>query len=226
MKKLLLILTFATAVVNSQAQDNLMFDNPDNEPYFGARIGFDITSTPGNKVLGDYSNGGGFSFGGYYNIPVYKNLYVEPGLSMFYDTFSEDIAFGDEHTSLPLPTISRSFRNFGFRIPLVGGYRFDFTDDVSISLFTGPQLNVSLYAHDKYSGLPSDVADNENFKGENLFGHNGFNHLDLQWAFGGQVTYDRYSFNVSGGVGLTKAYNDGKDKIRRNTLTLSIGYRF
>lgn len=245
MKKFLLSLTFAVAAASAVSAQNLLVDNPDNEAYLGARIGVDLTSTSGPSA-NTYNNGAGFSIGAIYNIPVWQNLYVEPGLSIFYNTFSEDITRlsfvnvpGEDPEAEPslMPVekiIPRSIRNFGFRIPLLAGYHFDFTDMVKISVFTGPQLNISLYAHDHIKKLP-DV--DESLEVGSLFGQNGFKHWDLQWVFGASVAYDRYVFSVQGGVGMTRVFNKTytptvtdklpvTDKLRRNTCTISLGYNF
>ncbi|MDE7393553.1 MAG: PorT family protein, partial [Muribaculaceae bacterium] len=218
----------AASAVSAQ---NLLLANPDNEAYLGARIGVDLTSTSGPST-NTYNNGAGFSIGAVYNIPVWQNLYVEPGLSFFYNTFSEDIIripSEDAPGEVPVEQIiPRSIRNFGFRIPLLAGYHFDFTDMVKISVFTGPQLNISLYAHDHIKKLP-DV--DETLEVGSLFGQNGFKHWDLQWVFGASVAYDRYVFSVQGGVGMTRVFNKTytpavTDKLRRNTCTISLGYNF
>lgn len=218
MKKFIAIVALAVASLTTNAQ-NYLVENPDNVAYFGARLGVDITATPGSAEFSTYNNGGGFSFGAIYNIPVYKNLYVEPGLSIFYDTFSENLDFIDQDLPEIPYQISHSFRNFGFRIPMTCGYRFDFTDQVSIAPFTGPQFNLSLYAHDHWS----DEAKTE---GKSLFGENGFKHLDMQWTIGASVTYDRYVFTAAGAFGITRVYQMGADKLRRNTCTISVGYNF
>lgn len=217
MKKTVFAAFLMAGVFTSGAQDYL-FDNPDNKDYFGVRIGVDITSTPG-PGSDTYSNGAGFSVGAVYNIPVYKNLYVEPGLSLFYDTFSDNIlAAADGSLEMPLQ-IGRSFRNFGFRIPIVAGYHFDFTDQVTIAPFTGPQFNLSLYAHDHYDKPFS-------MESRSLFGENGFKHFDVQWTIGASVTYDRFVFTAAGAFGITRVYSMSTDRIRRNTCTISVGYNF
>lgn len=225
MKRIILGTAIAIISLSAQSQDYL-FENPDNKAFFGARLGVDITSTPGDE-LSTYSNGAGFSLGAIYNIPVYKNLYVEPGLSLFYDTFSEDLTVGAE--VLPMPyQISRSFRNFGFRIPILAGYHFDFSDMVRIAPFTGPQLNFSLYAHDHYDNdaIKNVLGEGNEMKGTSLFGEHGFKHFDLQWVFGASVTYDRYVFTAQGAIGITKVYNVSSFHFRRNTCTISVGYNF
>ena len=224
MKKLLLAfsLLLCTSAVN--AQDDI-FDNPDNHPYLGARLGIDITSTGGSNT-GVYNNGTGFSVGAVYNIPLYMNLYFEPGLSVFYDTFGYQ-----NMIKLPAPTpddpnasipyfYDASIRNFGFRIPMLVGFNFDFVEDLRVASFTGPQGNLNLVA----SYHKQSVVD-PNHSGS-IFGEYGFKHADFQWVIGVGVSYQKYYVSIAGGIGMTRVRNLAKDHFRRNTFNISLGYNF
>lgn len=220
MNKFIISLIALGGAMSASAQADLL-DNPDNHAYFGARVALDISSTAdGNSC---YSNGAGFSIGAIYNIPLYKNLYFEPGLSIFYDTFGEE--FLDYYPDDTAYSIDGSIRNFGFRIPLVAGYHFDFTDDMQFSVFTGPQINLSLIAKEHYPG-----------NSYSIFGDQGFKHIDLQWALGVGFSWNQYYVSLSGGIGMTKA-RDWKsrdvnnaitaiDSFRRNNFSLTLGYNF
>lgn len=227
MKKYLFAIAAMGAALTASAQSDI-FDNPDNHDYFGARISLDVSSTAGGNDT--YSNGAGFNIGAIYNIPLYKNLYLEPGLSIFYDTFGEDVIVNDPAGIQAPYTIDGSIRNFGFRIPLVAGYHFDFTDDVQISFFTGPQFNLSLTAKEHING-----------DSESIFGDGGFKHVDLQWALGVGATWQKYYVAISGGIGMTKVRDHKvtffdpdihtdvityQDSFRRNTFSITLGYNF
>lgn len=216
MKKIIIAAIAAVASLTASAQNSeyTIFNNPDNAPYFGARIGVDITSTSGADDL--YNNGVGFTAGAIYNIPLWQNLYFEPGLSLFYDTFGTEItAMADEGSGAYI--LDGSIRNFGFRIPMVFGYNFDFTDNVRVAPFTGPQINFNVVAKQHW--------DNE-IAGGSIFGEGGFKHLDLQWVIGVGVTYGKYYVSLSGGIGMTKARSLKYDNFRRNNVNISIGYNF
>lgn len=188
MKKLLLAGVVAIAGLTASAQ-NVVVDNPDNHPYFGARVALDINSYSGKG----FSNGAGFSIGGVYNAPLYKNLYFEPGLSLFYNTV------GVKHADM-------SVKNLGFRIPLNFGYHFDVADDLSIHVFTGPQVNFNILAR---------------FDGESLF-DDGYKRFDMQWNFGVGVGYQQYYASIGGGVGMTNV-TKGVD---RSIVSITLGYNF
>lgn len=152
-KVMLLGVALSGAALSASAASTYLFDNPENKTYFGARVGVDISSAANGG--GFYSNSPGFSLGAVYNIPVFMNLYFEPGLGIFYNTIGANqwTSFTQEVTNpstgvvedVEVPyQIDGSIRNFGFRIPLLIGYHFDFTEDIKVNVFTGPQLNLSL----------------------------------------------------------------------------------
>lgn len=210
MKRLLISLLTAATIGGTASAQNYLVENPDNKAYFGARVGLDITSTAG-EVLDVYNNGAGFTVGAIYNIPVVKNFYFEPGLHLFYDTFGEELMTAGG----PTPT-SASIRNFGFRIPFNFGYRFDFTDEMSIYLFTGPVFNVNLTASEHIKDAGSSTS---------LFDY-GFKRTDFQWDFGVGYSYGKLYAQIGGGVGITKVCKNSYEQFRRNTFNISIGYNF
>lgn len=191
MKKLLLAGVVALAGLTATAQS--VVDNPNNHQYFGARVSLDINSFSGKA----FSNGAGFSIGGIYNAPIYKNLYFEPGISLFYNTVS---AKG----------VDVALKNLGFRIPLNFGYHFDVADNLSIHVFTGPQINFNLLA--RYDG--SSCFDT------------GFRRFDMQWNFGVGVGHQKYYASIGGGVGMTDIIKDHGWTTDRSIVAITLGYNF
>lgn len=214
MKRLVLMAVVAIATLSMGAQ-NYLVENPENKAYFGARVGIDISSIS-QPAYDTYDNGVGFTVGGIYNIPLWKNLYFEPGLSLFYNTFGETIYTNSEVIEdLPIPTSKATIRNWGFRIPMHAGYHFDFTDDISIHVITGPALNLNLSAKYNYMGKSTNMMEY------------GFRRFDLQWDFGVAMNYDEhYYVSLTGGVGLTQAYHNSVDHFKRNTFSIAVGYNF
>lgn len=232
------------SATHASAQD--IFDSGDMRPSFGARLSVDITGAAGN--IDNYfeengipnltNNGWGFTLSGVYNIPLYKNLYFEPGLGIFYNTVGIN---GDHYNINPNPAepsdpewiadyaVNGSVRNFGFRIPLLCGYHFVFTDNMRVSVFTGPQLNVGLYMKQVYDVhyIGAAGAANDDHVSASCYGH-GFRRFDAQWVFGAAYHYGRYMVALSGGVGMTNLV-DGQFsgfKARRNTFSITLGYNF
>lgn len=222
MKKLILALSLAilsVATVNAQSS---IFNNPENKAYFGIRVGADITC-PGNvkyeSISFDmYNNGAGIEFGGIYNIPLLANLYVEPGVNLYYDTYS----MKSEYVKMLQDDIifdKITYKKFGIRVPVMVGYHFDFTKDLKVSVFTGPELEIGLSAKDCASGH------NVNLSG-NLYDYS-FNRVNLLWGFGAGVSYSNYCFTVKGAPGLLNiCKKESKAVFHESHVTFSIGYNF
>ena len=74
------------------AAQNSIVNNPDNKAYFGIRVGGNLTC-PGKLTSDDvgfslFKNGGGIEVGGIFNGPIVANFYIEPGLKLYFDTYS------------------------------------------------------------------------------------------------------------------------------------------
>ena len=112
------------------------------EGLLGAKASFDINA-PGKWKVDDvstsiYRSGLGFSVGGVYTNYISDNFFIEPSLSLFYDTYSCDFSImGESGIDVVDPTIYK----VGLRLPVVVGYTFYITDDFALSVFTGPELN-------------------------------------------------------------------------------------
>lgn len=224
MKKCIILTIVSVIASLSAVAQNTIVNNPDNKPYWGLRLGGDITC-PGdvsaeNVDVSVFKNGGGFEIGGIYNYPLVANLYIEPGLKLYYDTYSMKDefmgAFDDEEVSLS----GLSFRKFGMRIPVNFGYHFDFTDDVKVSVFTGPELEIGFTAKAHLKGDGIDLS-------ESIYGDDGgMNRVNLLWGIGAGVSYQHFYFGVNGGIGMLNMLSDSDAKFHENRVTFSVGYNF
>ena len=220
MKKILSTALIVIALAfPAKAQDYLL-DNPDNHAHFGVRLGLDVTSLVGNGNR--YGTQSGFNLAGIYNLPIWKNLYFEPGIGMFYDTATINAVYSVDDEKI----LDRgSIRNFGFRIPFNFGYRFDVTDDVSVHLFTGPQLNYNITFGTYYNGVKATNQPEADF-----------NRFDFQWNLGIGVDYLNYYAFIEGGFGLSRLIQDKSLSFnnhqlmfpgaKRNLFSIGIGYNF
>lgn len=212
---------FSLASLTLPAQ-NSVCNNPDNRAYFGIRVGGEITC-PGNMKIENVSvdvfkNGGGIEFGGIYNLPVVANFYIEPGLKFYYNSYSikDDLLVMDEDFNIT----DLSVRKFGLRIPVMAGYHFDFTPDIKLSVFTGPEFEIGL------SGKGHVNFDGEKIS-ESIYGEDGgMRRFDLLWGVGAGITYQNYYFGVSGGIGMLNMVDDDYVKFHENRVTLTLGYNF
>lgn len=222
MKKLIATALGVMALTASAQND--IFDNPDNKAYFGVRAGLDI-SAPGDLKLNNlkidgFKPGAGFNVGAIYNIPVVANFYVEPGIGLFYSTFGvkdeylENIEGGIKYDKAYINT-------FGMRIPVMAGYHFDFTSDMKIRVFTGPEFEIGFSSnqHVKADGL--DVS-------ESMYGEDGtMRRFNFLWGFGAGVDYGHYYLGISGGIGLTNLFKDDWGiEFQQSHVSISLGYNF
>lgn len=189
------------------------------QAFFGIRTSFDVTHPAGcNDGI---NNGSGLTVTGIYNMPIGRNIFIEPGVGFFYNTM------GIKPFEANNAIYDGSVRNFGIRIPINIGYRVGLFDNFELAAFTGPWFNIncSTKAHlQADTDLPIPASSPSMFE-------YGWHHFDAQWGFGISATYaDKYYIAVSGGIGMsamaTFNTHDGKDRLRRNTVSITVGYNF
>ncbi len=225
MKKCITALVLAVSAIGANAQD--IFDNPDNHAYFGVRASYELAcptdvERPGSNIkYGQFGNGSGFNVGVIYQLPMYKNLYFEPGANIYYNTYSVSNAGQEELGNfVGLPLKDASVRKWGVRIPLILGYHFDFISDLRISVFTGPELALGFGGKihldmDKMDGSISAFGDDGNF-----------NRCDVKWRFGVGATYKHHYYAaISGAAGICDMYKN-EPSMRTNLFNITLGYNF
>lgn len=106
------------------------------------------------------------------------------------------------------------------RVPVMAGYHFDFTRDLRVYLFTGPELEIGFTADGKVKS--GRVSESENLYGE----HGGMNRVDVLWGFGAGISYSHYYFGISGSVGMCNMFDDSDTKFHENRVSFSLGYNF
>lgn len=223
MKKFIVSLVAATLAGISMSAQNPVVNNPENKGYFGLRLSADITCpgkvTADNIGLSAFKNGGGIEFGGIYNIPVAANFYIEPGVKLFYDSYSlkkEWLEVIQDDIILN----SASINKFGIRIPVMFGYHFDFTKDFKLSIFTGPELEMGITSKEHIKGHNIDIS-------ESQYGKDGdMNRVNFLWCFGAGITYQHVYFGITGGVGLSNMLKDSYSKFHESRVTIGLGYNF
>ncbi|MDE5982161.1 MAG: PorT family protein [Duncaniella sp.] len=192
---------------------------------WGVRVSADITmpgkwKTSNGEKVKMYKNGWGIAAGAVYNHPLGKNFYIEPGASLFYDTYEYDdlmLSTGDNPV-----TANPSVNKFGLRIPVVIGYRFVLLNRLEMSVFTGPELSYALSGKIKVKDewnlgddLPTD-----------LFGKHGYRRADCRWRAGlGIYPDERWMVSVSGAFGLIDQHKNDLS-FHENMITISVGYDF
>ena len=228
MKKFLITAAAALAAIGASAQSYLL-NNPSNTSYFGIRASYDMTC-PGKmktdlgktKVLGI---GSGASLGIVYNQPLVANLYIEPGVTFYYHTESIEPEY---LSSIAKKTFqNRSLRKFGAEVPVMFGYHFDFTPSVSLSVMTGPVLNVGI-SNDYYI-TTKEVAGHKFHTSGTMYNDYGMNRVGCDWRFGAGLTFSgTYYVAVTGDVGMCNMLKDtnANASLRENGVKFTLGYNF
>lgn len=139
--------------------------------------------------------GAGGSLGAVCNILLAGKLYLEPAVSLFYDTYTYDITIATPGYEESDPSAYKA----GFRVPLVLGYSFSVSDRLSIAPFTGPEISYAFAGafklHDKDRLEVSDTS---------LFGPLGaLRRFDCGWKIGLAFFSGDWSFNIDGTIGIT-----------------------
>lgn len=223
------LLSLVSAVPTMTAQNSILLDDPANRSYLGVRAGVDISSPSPDY----YKNGAGFHIGLVYNFKIVKNFYIEPGASVYYNTWSlrpERLHLTPRQLPSPrsldgMKDFSGSFRNIGVRIPLMFGYHFDFTPTVNVAIFTGPELNIGTRSRFHYSApIETDTGVRELNGRINCYspGPMGpgdsqidkllyymqdiFKRVDCAWKIGVGVNYDNFHVSIGGAIGMTNVY--------------------
>lgn len=187
---------------------------------FGLRIGVD-TDLPGkwyNRAGGIkmFRTGFGANIGGVCNLALPKGFWLEPGVSLYYDTYryyNMYIADGqgrEEHD----PGVWK----FGLRVPVVAGYDIPLTGRLTLAVFTGPELNWSFaggydirqkWAQEEMSGLFSTQR-----------------RVDCAWKIGVGIPFDRIFVALDAAIGMTDLLKSPDISFRENRITLSATYFF
>lgn len=217
MKKTLSILVVILLAITARAQ---IIENGESNPMWGVRATGDV-NLPGkvhNNVINDnmFRAGTGGAIGAVCNVFLGKNFYLEPGVSLFYDTYSyKDLMitnsdFYEERDPLVY--------KIGLRIPVVVGYSISINDQISIAPFTGPELSYAFVGdikiHDRDRLDANELS---------LFGNPGYQRrVECGWKIGLAFFTGMWSFNIDGTIGMTNLMTNGMTfRESRGTVTLT-----
>lgn len=219
MKKFLTILTILLSAVSSFAQD----------PTWGIRAAFDINipgkiggiadTAAGNLLRERYRQGYGGTIGVVYDHWMSSSIFLQPGLSLFYDTYSyKDLIIMDDITGNGEK--DPSLYKLGVRVPVVIGYSYNFVDVLPMSVYTGPELSYAFAGDIRFKNR-NVLADDWH-----LFGKDGEQRrLDIAWKLGLSADFDLATISVEAALGLTDLC-PGKLSFRDNRVTFAITHFF
>lgn len=198
---------------------------PSGRSRLGVRVSYEL-ACPTDVKINDvmkataFSNGSGFSAGLVYNVPLFYGVYVEPGLKVYYNTYSLNRKlFTEDFAGENLPD-GASMRIWGARVPVSLGYKLRLLPEVAVSVFTGVDLDLGLTAR-------MHLDQNDEKSSQNEYGSKGsLNRPDVKWTFGAGVDLGRYVYaGVSGAIGrcdmLKKDYS-----MHGNRFDITLGFNF
>ena len=185
---------------------------------WGAKASIDLNA-PGKWKVGDtstklYNSGFGFSVGALYSYFLTDSFFLEPSLSLFYDTYSCDffISEGDGFAAEKPVTYK-----VGLRLPLVIGYTFDITDDFSLSVFTGPEFNYAFAGRNRFKSnvLTKEIG--------TIFGkEDGMQRrVSCAWKGGIGFPFSDWRVDLEAAVGMSDIVQ-GPASLKENRFSISL----
>ncbi|MDE6637323.1 MAG: PorT family protein [Muribaculaceae bacterium] len=217
MKKTLITLVIMISAISSYAQ---------GDTGWGIRAAFDINipSKLGGRLndekLDLFRTGYGATIGAVYSYWISDFVFLEPGVSLFYDTYAyKDLIISDEKGK----TIEEdpSLYKLGVRIPVVIGYSYNLFDNLPMRVYTGPELSYAFSGSVRIKNKA--LLDGDEFT---LFGKNGFmKPWDCAWKIGLGADFDIATICVEASMGITDIYKDHLS-LRDNRVSVSITHYF
>lgn len=168
-----------------------------------------------------YKHGLGGNLGAVCNIYLARDFYLEPGLSIFYDTYSYDQFVIGESPSI---NFDSRIHKLGLRLPIMIGYAFDVFEIFSMNVYTGPEVSYAFsgWLDDKYKGVLSD----EDYQSFQPFGKYGTHRrIDCAWKIGLGFPTEYVTINIDAALGLTDV-SKGEISFNENRLTIGLTHYF
>lgn len=187
------------------------------EGYWGAKASFDINA-PGRWRSGDmsvkmYRSGVGASLGGVYTHFITDGFFLEPSLTLFYDTYRcHDLTVSGDSGETYDPGVYK----VGLRFPVVIGYTFDITDGFALSVFTGPELDYAFAGGYRYKDKAFDGSMGP------LFGGNGAHRrFSASWKGGFGFPFSDWRIDLEAAFGMTDIIS-GIPSCKENRISISL----
>ena len=161
-----------------------------------------------------YRHGYGANIGGVCNVWLGKGFFFEPGVSLYYDSYSFKDLIVDGGPNSDSDKDPRLYK-IGVRIPLVAGYDWQTGDRFSLSFFTGPELNYSFAGkyvfHNKE--VWGDMSDNPFLDQRRL---------DCAWKIGVGVPLNGFMISAEAAIGITDLMKNPDLSFRENRFTIAL----
>ncbi|MDO4320811.1 MAG: outer membrane beta-barrel protein [Bacteroidales bacterium] len=186
----------------------------------GIDLSYELAIPSGSR--GAWDTGSGVTLAGLYKWYFAPRWTFTPALAAYYNTMGADYMVADN------TVYDSTIKNFGLRLPLMIGFDVVQNDNLIFTVATGPWVNFNLYA--RQNAMPDALAEVPVPPSVNLFNH-GFKRVEGLWGIALNATFsDHYTVGITSSVAFTPLANygnhDNKLRIRRNTIAISLGYKF
>ena len=193
----------------------------DNKISWGMKLSVD-SELPGkwrgeNASITMFKPGIGFSIGASARIDLHKNLYLEPGAALFYSGYKyKDLIISgiNGETVEKDPKLTK----WGFQIPVLIGYSFNFSKNFGLDLYTGPQIR---YAFAGKIDIKNKSLMEEIGNTFDLWGVNGQHRFDCSWKIGVGLPINNALLSLEADLGITDLLK-GNMSFRENRIGLAI----
>lgn len=224
MKRLIMAWLLLPAFMLVSARSRI-FNNPGNMRYWGVRASLDVSIPRDFKFSNGNSakmfrSGAGASAGVVLNTPLVANLFFEPGLGLYYNTYRYDDLVITDNSGQWVESDPQVVKA-GVRVPLMLGFRFDINNSCSVSVFTGPELSYSFWGKVRYE---HDSEATEYMP--EVFGKDGQRRYNVACNVGAAFEYNFHWYvSATGSIGLNDLEKSDA-RYRENRFSLAVGYNF
>lgn len=226
MKKYLILVAVVFVSCLSSFAQSIILNNPDNKTTFGIRLSYD-QGCAGKYTVGDvgakmFKAGEGMELAGLYDIPLVANLYLEAGMTLYYNTYTMKNKYLDalEHELGSVRIFKIKMKKFGVRVPVMAGYHFDIMKNMKLFLCTGPELEIGIYGREQIDGHPLEGN-------VDIYGSKGnMKRFNLLWGVGGGISFRKFYIMVNGGFGMVNMLKESEAKVHENHFSMGFGLKF
>ncbi len=164
-----------------------------------------------------YRPGYGFTVGGVCNIDLGGNVYLEPGVSLFYEDYSYKDLIITDNSGDAVETDPGLYK-LGVRVPVVVGSVFGINERVGLCIFTGPVLSYAFAGKIDIDSKADGLDDLDLFRGQRRF--------DCGWKIGAGCPIDNFMVSVEAEFGITDLLKAKGMSFRENRVSLGLTYYF
>lgn len=186
---------------------------------WGMKLSLDV-ELPGkwrgqNMDITMFKPGIGVSIGAIMRINLPKNFYFEPGATLFHSCYKyKDLVITGSNGEVieKDPKLTK----WGFQIPLMIGYGFNFSKSFGLDIYTGPQI--------RYAFAGKIDIKNKNIRDEigntfDLWGVNGQRRFDCSWKIGVGIPINNSLLSLEADLGITDLLKESMS-FRENRIGL------